>query len=137
MEREQMKKIPYASAVGSLMYAQTCTRPDISFAVGMLGRYQSDPGFEHWKAAKKVMRYLQEIKDLRSINRRERDQGFKIYKLKGNLSWLRVLQTVCNLYVYFYFIIIIRNEFEFDDLKYCVLISVLRFTIGIRIYNKL
>ncbi|KAL6345514.1 hypothetical protein AAG906_017238 [Vitis piasezkii] len=53
IEREQMKKIPYASAVGSLMYAQTCTRPDISFAVGMLGRYQSDPGFEHWKAAKK------------------------------------------------------------------------------------
>ena len=47
MEREQMKKIPYASAVGSLMYTQTCTRPDISFAVGMLGRYQSDPGFEH------------------------------------------------------------------------------------------
>ncbi|RVW72540.1 Retrovirus-related Pol polyprotein from transposon TNT 1-94 [Vitis vinifera] len=47
MEREQMKKIPYASAVGSLMYAQTCTRPDISFSVAMLGRYQSDPGFEH------------------------------------------------------------------------------------------
>ena len=63
MEREQMKKIPYASAVGSLMYAQTCTRPDISFAVGMLGRYQSNPGFEHWKAAKKVMRYLQGTKD--------------------------------------------------------------------------
>ena len=40
MEREQMKKIPYASAVGSLMYAQTYTRLDISFAVGMLGRYQ-------------------------------------------------------------------------------------------------
>ncbi|RVW44411.1 Retrovirus-related Pol polyprotein from transposon TNT 1-94 [Vitis vinifera] len=63
IEREQMKKDPYASAVGSLMYAQTCTRPDISFAVGMLGRYQSDPGFEHWKAAKKVMRYLQGTKD--------------------------------------------------------------------------
>ncbi|RVW56198.1 Retrovirus-related Pol polyprotein from transposon TNT 1-94 [Vitis vinifera] len=63
MEREQMKKIPYALAVGSLMYAQTCTRPDISFVVGMLGRYQSDPGFEHWKAAKKVMRYLQGTKD--------------------------------------------------------------------------
>ena len=63
MEMEQMKKIPYALAVGSLMYAQTCTRSDISFAVGMLGRYQSDPGFEHWKAAKKVMRYLQGTKD--------------------------------------------------------------------------
>ena len=45
MERKQMKKIPYALAMGSLMYAQTCTRPDISFAVSMLGRYQSDPGF--------------------------------------------------------------------------------------------
>ena len=50
-------------AVGSLMYAQTCTRPDISFVIGMLGRYQSDPGFEHWKATKKVMRYLQGTKD--------------------------------------------------------------------------
>jgi hypothetical protein len=32
-------------------------------AVGMLGRYQSNPGMEHWKAAKKVMRYLQGTKD--------------------------------------------------------------------------
>ena len=39
-----MKDIPYASAVGSLMYAQTCTRPDIAYAVGLLGRYQSHPG---------------------------------------------------------------------------------------------
>ena len=47
LEKEQMKSIPYASIVGSLMYAQTCTRPDISFAVGMLGRFQSNPGMEH------------------------------------------------------------------------------------------
>ncbi|KAL4388039.1 hypothetical protein GQ457_09G022720 [Hibiscus cannabinus] len=46
-EREQMKNIPYASVVGSLMYAQVCTRPDIAFAVGMLGRYQSNPGIDH------------------------------------------------------------------------------------------
>ena len=58
LEKEQMKNISYASAVGSLMYAQVCTRPDIAFAVGMLGRYQSNLGLDHWKAAKKVMRYL-------------------------------------------------------------------------------
>ena len=46
------------SLVGSLMYAQVCTRPDISHAVGMLGRFQSNPGIAHWKAAKKVLRYL-------------------------------------------------------------------------------
>ena len=63
LEWKQMENIPYASIVGSSMYAQTCTRPNISFAVGMLGRYQSNPGLDHWKAAKKVLRYLQGMKD--------------------------------------------------------------------------
>src|SRR5262249_10981328 len=70
LEHKQMENIPYASVVGSLMYAQTCTRPDISFAVGMLGRYQSNPGLDHWKAAKKVLRYLQGTKDLMLTYRR-------------------------------------------------------------------
>ena len=37
-EQKQMEGIPYASAVGSLIYAQIYTSPDISFAIGMLGR---------------------------------------------------------------------------------------------------
>uniref|UniRef100_A0A2N9GEG7 Retrovirus-related Pol polyprotein from transposon TNT 1-94 n=1 Tax=Fagus sylvatica TaxID=28930 RepID=A0A2N9GEG7_FAGSY len=59
-----------AFAVGSLMYAQVCTRPDIAFTVGMLGRYQSDPGLDHLRAAKKVMRYLQGTKDYMLMYRR-------------------------------------------------------------------
>ena len=59
-----MKAIPYSSIMGSLMYAQVCTRPDIAFVVNMLGRYLSDPGQSHWKAVKKVLRYLQSTKDL-------------------------------------------------------------------------
>ncbi|KAL5562820.1 hypothetical protein UlMin_032567 [Ulmus minor] len=39
LESQEMQKILYASAVGSLMYAQVCTRPDIAYIVGMLGRY--------------------------------------------------------------------------------------------------
>ena len=62
MEKEQLKSIPYASAVGSLMYTQVCTRPNIGFVVGMLAKYQSNPGIQHWKATKKVMRYLQGTK---------------------------------------------------------------------------
>ncbi|XP_075663465.1 secreted RxLR effector protein 161-like [Castanea sativa] len=62
-EWKQMEGIPYASAVGSLIYVQICTMPDISFAVGMLGKYESNPGLDHWKVAKKVMRYLQGTKD--------------------------------------------------------------------------
>ena len=37
---------PYASEVGSLLYAQVCTRPDIAYDVGLLGRYHSNPGTE-------------------------------------------------------------------------------------------
>ena len=62
LERKQMEDIPYAYVVGNLMYAQICTRPYISFAVDMLGRYQSNLGLEHWKVAKKVLRYLQGTK---------------------------------------------------------------------------
>ena len=58
-----MQKISYASAIGSLMYAQVCTRPDIAYIVGMLGRYLSNPGMDHWVAAKRVMRYLKRTKD--------------------------------------------------------------------------
>ena len=58
IEREHMKAVPYSSVVGILMYAQVCTRLDISFVVGMLGRYLSDPGQSHWKTDKKNLRYL-------------------------------------------------------------------------------
>jgi len=36
---------------------------DVSFAVGILGRYQSDPRLDNWKAVKKVLRYLQGTKN--------------------------------------------------------------------------
>ena len=70
LEREQMRNIPYASVVGSLMYAQVCTRPDITFVVGMLARYQNNSGIEHWTTAKKVLRYLQGTKDYKLIYQR-------------------------------------------------------------------
>ena len=57
-ERDEMKKAPYASAVGSLMYAMVCTRPDIAHAVGVVSRFLSNPGKEHWSAVKWILRYL-------------------------------------------------------------------------------
>ena len=55
LEIQEMQKSLYASAVGSLMYAQVCTRSDIAYIVGVLGRYLSHPGMDHWKAAKRVI----------------------------------------------------------------------------------
>ena len=57
-DKEDMKKVPYASAVGSLMYAMVCTRPDIAHAVGVVSRYLSNPSKEHWSAVKWILRYL-------------------------------------------------------------------------------
>ena len=43
-EKEKMSKIPYVSAVGSLMYVMMCTRPNICYVVGLVSQYQSNPG---------------------------------------------------------------------------------------------
>ena len=63
-DREKMNNIPYASAIGSIMYAMLCTRPDIAHAVSLTSRYQSDPGMEHWIAVKNILKYLNRTKDM-------------------------------------------------------------------------
>lgn len=63
LEKQEMENTPYASLVDSLMYAQACIRPGITFAIVMLDRYQSNPRIAYWKATKKVMRYLQGTKN--------------------------------------------------------------------------
>ena len=44
IERDHMKVLPFSSVMGSLMYAQVCTHPDIAFVVGVLSKYLSDLG---------------------------------------------------------------------------------------------
>ena len=58
-EEENMSHVPYVSAVCSLMYAMVCTRPNIAHVVGVLRRYMSKLGKEHWTKVKRVFRYLQ------------------------------------------------------------------------------
>ena len=45
------------------MYDQVCTRYDIAFAMGMLGRYMNNPSPIHYQAVKKIFRYFQGTKD--------------------------------------------------------------------------
>ncbi|KAL4016333.1 hypothetical protein IC575_023981 [Cucumis melo] len=63
LDVEEMRHIPYASAVGSLMYAMLCTRPDICYAMGIVSRYQSNPGLAHWTAVKTILKYLRRTRD--------------------------------------------------------------------------
>mgnify|MGYP000391438328 CR=1 FL=1 len=48
----EMMNVPYASTVGSLMYAIVCTRPDIGYVVDVATRYMSNSGKEHWATIK-------------------------------------------------------------------------------------
>ena len=115
IERDHMKVVPYSLVVASLMYAQICTCPDIAFIVGVLGRYLSDLGQSHWKAAKKVLRYLQGTKDLLLTYRRtdtlevvgssdsdyanyvddkKSTSGYIFMMAEGVVSWRSVKQTL-------------------------------------------
>src|SRR3954466_8949436 len=63
-DREKMNKIPYASAIGSVMYAMLCTRPDVAHDVSLTSRYQSVLGLEHWATVKNILKYLRRTKDM-------------------------------------------------------------------------
>ena len=53
-----MKSVPYAPAIGSLMYAMVATRLDIAHVVGVVSRFMPNPGRSHWNAVKHVFKYL-------------------------------------------------------------------------------
>ena len=55
-EEDKMSKVPYSLSVGSLMYVYTML--DIAHAVGVISRYMSHPGIEHWNAIKWILGYL-------------------------------------------------------------------------------
>ena len=58
-----MSPIPYASALGSVMYAVVCTRLDISHVVGVVGKYMENLGREHWVVVKWLLLYLRGTHD--------------------------------------------------------------------------
>jgi hypothetical protein len=49
---------PYLSLVGALLFLSVCTRPDISFVVGVLTKFMLNPGEAHWRVAVEVLAYL-------------------------------------------------------------------------------
>lgn len=69
-ERRAMSQIPYMTAVGALLYLAMCTRPDISYSVGVLSRFTSNPGMAHWTAVKHLLRYLKGSLDLKLVYQR-------------------------------------------------------------------
>jgi hypothetical protein len=121
-EEEGMSHVPYASAIGSLMYAMVCTISDIAHAVGVLSRYMSKLGKEHWTIVKRVFRYfrgttnfglcyqgrlgLDKVVDIHvfvdadwagDLDRRKSTSGYVFNLFGGAISWMRKRQDVVAL----------------------------------------
>ena len=119
-ERQYMAQVPYQSAVGSLMYAMVCTRPDISQAVSIVSRYMHDPGKGHWQAVKWILQYILGTVDaglvfqqdnsigqhvvgyvdfdyVGDLDKRRSTTGYVVTLGRGLVSWRSTLQSTVAL----------------------------------------
>jgi hypothetical protein len=121
-EEEDMSHVSYASVVSSLMYAMVYTRQDIAHAVGVLSRYMSKPGKDHWTTVKRVFRYLHvttnyglcyqgrpgldKVVDIHGfvdvdwagdMDRRRSTSGYVFNLFGAEISWMRKTQVVVAL----------------------------------------
>ena len=62
-EKKRMSSIPYALIVESIIYAILCTRSDVAYVLNIVSRFQADPGEDHWKAMKNILKYLKRTRD--------------------------------------------------------------------------
>eukprot|EP00253_Pinus_taeda_P004987 PITA_04987 len=70
-EEEDMSRVPYASVVGSLMYAMVYSRPDIAHVVGLLRRFMSKPRKEHWTSVKQVFSWMSKKQSIVALSTTE------------------------------------------------------------------
>jgi hypothetical protein len=111
-EEEDMSRVPYVSAVGSLMYEMVCTRPYIAHAVGVLSRYMSKLGKDHLTTVKRVFRcyqgrmILDKMVDIHGfldgywvgdLDCRISTSGYVFNLFGGAISWMRKIQVVVAL----------------------------------------
>ncbi|GJU08559.1 retrotransposon protein, putative, ty1-copia subclass [Tanacetum coccineum] len=89
-EKQRMQNIPYASAIGSIMYAVRCTRPDVAFAQNMTSRFQQNPGEEHWTALSCYIDtgYLTDADNLKS------QTGYVFVLNGGVVDWKSTKQSI-------------------------------------------
>ncbi|GJV26979.1 putative RNA-directed DNA polymerase [Tanacetum coccineum] len=84
-ELDKMSRVPYASAIGLIIYVITCTRPDVSFALSMVSPHQQNPGEIHWTVVKNILRYLRNTKDRFLVYGGEKELKSSAVALDGTL----------------------------------------------------
>ncbi|GKB92069.1 retrotransposon protein, putative, ty1-copia subclass [Tanacetum coccineum] len=77
-EVKRMKNVLYASAVGSIMYAVRCTRPDVAFEQNITNRFQQNLGEPHWTAMKTILKYIRNTKDMFLVCGENPEAGLRV-----------------------------------------------------------
>ncbi|GJZ17425.1 retrotransposon protein, putative, ty1-copia subclass [Tanacetum coccineum] len=88
-EVQGMQRVPYASAIGSIMYAVRCTRPDVAFAQNSCSRFHQNPGEIHWTAVKTILKYLRNTKDMVLVYRAKPEDELKV----SSVDWKSAKQS--------------------------------------------
>ena len=109
-----MSQVPYASAVGSLMFTMVCTRPDIVHAVGAVSRYMANLGKEHQSVVKRILRYVKGTSNVAlcyggsnftvrgyvdsdyagDLDKSKSTSGYVFTLVGGAVSWVSKLQSI-------------------------------------------
>ena len=70
---------PVRAAVGSLIWLDGMTRPNIANAVRAVARQAHDPAERHWRAVRKIIAYLNKTKDLKLVSVEDGDRKLSVY----------------------------------------------------------
>ena len=68
-ETISMRTVPYRVVIGCLLWLSLGTRPDITYAVSQVAKFSDNPGQVHWKAVKRILRYLHSTRNMGLIFR--------------------------------------------------------------------
>ncbi|GKC52760.1 retrotransposon protein, putative, ty1-copia subclass [Tanacetum coccineum] len=77
-EVQHMQRVPYVSAIGSIMYAVRCTRHDVAFAQNLCSHFQQNPGEIHGTVVKTILKYLKNTKDMVLVYGAKPEAGLKV-----------------------------------------------------------
>ena len=78
-DKERMKVIPYALAIGSIKYAMLCTIPIVYLIMSLARGYDSDPGVDHWTVFKVILSYLRGLRKYFSVYGGDKEFVVKSY----------------------------------------------------------
>ncbi|GKE65047.1 retrotransposon protein, putative, ty1-copia subclass [Tanacetum coccineum] len=94
-ELKRMQNVPYASAVGSIVYVVRCTRPHVAFAQNITSRFQQNPGDLHWTTVKNILKYLKNTKDMfLDADDLKSQTGYVFVLNRGAVDWKSAKQSI-------------------------------------------